>query len=189
MISDQHSVYFVLWSLAPVSRVICIRAEAGVRGDSSGPRKHTGPLNEKNDQLSPALLKANLHPVRFYYGRRSAQEPQDRTGPECTDHEGQTPISLTQLTAPADSWFSRVKVFLAPFFFLPLPSIYHRNYGVLLARSRWLSESLKPYISHFCTITVQCVHLKASTEGIRPAKCWAQNKLEVGEGNKKVFRR
>lgn len=38
------------------------------QGDSWGPGRHTGPLNEKNDQLSAALLKTHLHPVSSHYG-------------------------------------------------------------------------------------------------------------------------
>lgn len=75
---------------------------AGMPVDSWGSGQHTGPLNEKNDQLSPALLKTHLHPVRFYYGWGPAQELQDRTEPECTNRAGQAPISLTRLTGPVD---------------------------------------------------------------------------------------
>lgn len=77
-------------------------AKAGMPVDSWGSGQHTGPLNEKNDQLSPALLKTHLHPVRFYYGWGPAQELQDRTEPECTNRAGQAPISLTRLTGPVD---------------------------------------------------------------------------------------
>lgn len=80
-----------------------IHGKAGMQGDSWGPGQHAGPLNEKNDQLSPALLKTHLHPVRFHYGQGPALELQDRTKPECTDRAGQAPISLTCLTAPVDS--------------------------------------------------------------------------------------
>lgn len=59
--------------------------------------------------------------------------------------------------------------------FSPLssPSIFNTTFGVLLAKSRWVPET--PLLL-FCTITVQYVHLKASAERIRPAKCWALNK-------------
>lgn len=73
------------------------------RVTAGAPSQHTGPLNEKNYQLSPALLKTHLHPVRFHYGRGPAQELQDRTEPECTDRAGQAPIRLTRLTGPIDS--------------------------------------------------------------------------------------
>lgn len=88
-----------------------IRRKARMQGDSWGLSQHHRPLNEKNDQLSPALLKTHLHPVRFHYGHGPAPELQDRTEPVCTDHAGQALINLTQLTGPADSWFSRDKIF------------------------------------------------------------------------------
>lgn len=46
--------------------------------DSWGPGQHAGPLNEKNDQLSAALLKTHLHPVRFHYACGPAAERRDR---------------------------------------------------------------------------------------------------------------
>ena len=76
---------------------------AGLQGYSWGPGQHNGPLNEKNDELSPALLKTHLHPVKFHYGRGPAPELQDRTEPGCTDRAGQAPISLTRLTGPVHS--------------------------------------------------------------------------------------
>lgn len=111
------------WSRFATVRWVLLRihGKAGMQGDSWGPSQHTGPLNEKNDQLSPALLKTHLHPVRFHYGWGPATELQDRTESECTDRAGQAPIGLTRLTGPIDSWFSCVKVFwLLYFFFLPV---------------------------------------------------------------------
>lgn len=74
-----------------------------MQGDSWGPGQHTGPLNEKNDQLSAALLKTHLHPVRSHYGRGPGPQLQDRPEPESSDRAGQAPLSLTRFTAPADS--------------------------------------------------------------------------------------
>lgn len=107
-----------------------IHGKAGMQGDSWGPGQHTGPLNEKNDQLSPALLKTHLHPVRFHYSQGPALELQDRTKPQCTDRASQAPISLTCITGPVDSWFSCVKVFwllslfCSPSLFSTLPLLY-----------------------------------------------------------------
>lgn len=149
-----------------------------MQGDRWGPSQHTGPLNEKNDQLSPALLKAHLHPVRFHYGRGPAPELQDRTKPECTDHAIQAPISLTWLTGPADSWFSCVKVF----WLLSSLLISPHYLCCALGKEQVIIRVPETPLLFFYTITVQYVHLKASAERIKPAKCWALNKLYTGWG-------
>lgn len=158
-----------------------IPRKAGTQGDSWGPGQHTRPLNEKNDQLSPALLKTHLHPVRFHYGRGPAPELQDRTEPECTDRAGQAPISLTRLTGPVDSWFSCVKVFwllsFFSFFFFSPPPFY---LWCALGKEWVIIRVPETPLLLFYTITVQNVHLKASAERIRPVKCWALNKLSAG---------
>lgn len=89
-----------------------IRGKPRMQDDSWGLSQHHRPLNEKNDQLSPALLKTHLHPVRFHYGHGAAPELAGQDWAcVCTDHAGQALINLTQLTGPADSWFSRDKIF------------------------------------------------------------------------------
>lgn len=153
-----------------------IHGKAGMQGDSWGPSQHTGPLNEKNDQLSPALLKTHLHPVRSHYGWGPATELQDRTESECTDRAGQAPIGLTRLTGPIDSWFSCVKVFwLLYFFFLP---VHFPHYlWCALGKEQVIIRVPETLLLLFYTITVQYAVLKASAERITFAKCWALNKL------------
>lgn len=154
--------------------------KAGMQGDSWGPGQHTGPLNEKNDRLSPAILKTHLHPVRFHYGRGPAPELQDSTGaPSAATVPARrlsarpgSPVRRTD-DSPASRFFWRLS--LPPF---SAPA----TFAVLLAKRRWLSESPKSPLSLFYTIIAPNEHLRASAERIRLAKCWALNKLSAERG-------
>lgn len=149
-----------------------------MRGDSWGPRQHTGPLNEKNDQLSPPLLKTHLHPVRSHYGLRpvpgscrTALSPPARWPSSYQADPAHR--SAGHLILPCQGFLASL---LSSFFFLfftplLLTSIFHSTFGVLLAE-RAIIRVPETSLLLFYTITVQCAHLKASAERIRgPAKC------------------
>lgn len=149
-----------------------------MQGDSWGPGQHTGPLNEKNDQLSPALLKSHLHPVTSHYGCGPAPELQDVTEPACWPNSYQPDRahrSSGQLILLCQGFSASLHLF-------SLPSNFITTFAVFLVEQVIIKVPETPLL-FFYTITVPYVHLKASTERIRPAKCWALNKLfSLGRG-------
>lgn len=79
-------------------------------------------------------------------------------------------------------WSSRQLILLCQGFLALLvfffPSIFYTTFGVLLAKSRRLSECLKPHFYSFIQL-LYSMHLKASAQRITPPECWALNTLSA----------
>ncbi|KAM7378069.1 hypothetical protein PAMA_013122 [Pampus argenteus] len=69
---------------------------------TTGPPKPWSRKGRKQHEQLQSIMGLT-EAARFHYGRGPAPELQDRTEPECTDHAGQAPISLTRLNGPVDS--------------------------------------------------------------------------------------